>query len=458
MLSLYKIEVLDIFTFTLFLVMAFTAIYTRNSINLAFLLFAYFVLRFNLIEANGLFRYISDVVALFALFFLVREVALKRVFLRWFDYGFAVFAVIFLVISKLNGVPVLPALIQIRALFVIYPVYIYFREVGFPDFRSKAAHFDSYFKIIAWWLFLQAIIEKTTNKTILPTLYVQYNFIADTNYARVYGWASNPNSLGAIAILLMVLAVYLIMKNLSERKKLLTHVSLLAAILFLTVSRSAILSLIFLFGFLWMFRNIDAANITKAMKFLSGALGRGLVIAAVVIVAAMFIPKVLNIYFYGYTEEKTLKRLITFVQKKEIASSAVGGRLYNAKLALQISTESPKNFLIGTGLATFGGSGGQFWSPPSYKKHKLPPWFYSDLFYATLLVEMGILGLLLFMILLTFVFLSNQNLSWPVKGSIMAMFYFWCFFYNVVEIQSVYYLVLLFGATGLKTNSEQFIT
>lgn len=455
LLSLWRIELFDVFVLALFFVVATIAIIGQRGLDFSILFLFYLIFRFNLIDSNILFRYGTDMIAAVIVLYLATLILRKKAKVKWFDLVVIFYGLFYLGWSLFNGVPILPTFIELRALFVLYPAYWFIRELD-KEYTGKTYSIVFLTKTMAWLFAIQAIIEKLTEKEILSTVWlkIRADGLSVTNFPRVYGWTANPNSLGAVCVLSLILIVYLIFIGVNKKKLFMPSI-LFSVVLFLTISRSAWLGLVLVLGFMYFNKEISYSKRKEFLKFLIKSIVIGFAIGLVVVQVAKLEPKKLVKDVFqkkaGHKSTQAYSRLTSFVGEKEMESSASGGRLFYARKAIEISTDKVTNTLFGTGLATFGTSGSFFWNPPQYSKYGLPTKrkFYSDSFYLALLVEQGILGVFLFFIFTLAVLFYNRKKPWIIRGSVFLLFYFLSLFYNVIELQFLWFSILLLGGTTL---------
>lgn len=448
-LSLVASAEFGIFVFMGYLCLLALALAYRRATETVFLLAMYYLTRFQLALGFDTFRYVSDVIVVFALIALLVDIARGRARVRWWDWLAAGVLAWMVGVSLMRGIPLGPVAIQVRALFALYPVYVLLRERGFASDPSERAVPMLYYTVAVWWLALGAFWEKVFNKQLLPTLFVQETVISVTNWPRVYGWPANPNSLGAASALLIIAGIAFLAKG-WPRERLGIPMALLAATLTLTVSRSAFWGLAVFVLALVIFKGLGGLPRRDALLFLGRWIAIGIAVALVAILLGRFVPSVVASMRPGAGFD-VFGRFIT--GEDELEQSQQGGRLFSLKTALSIVTDSPGDFVVGQGLATYGSSGSRFWESPLATRFDLPEKFYSDFQYGTLWVETGIIGLLGFLGLIACVAWGNRGAPLPVRLSLLAITYLWFLFYNVPEIQGVWFLVLLVMGTSITAPS-----
>jgi len=438
-------------TFAVFALVIAFAVAERRVTDLALLSVTYYVFRFQLIESSLPFKYLSDVLFLLGAVGVIWLLLTHRARLRSYDYLFGAWAVFAFVVSQMRGVPIIPSVIQMRALLAVYPLMVFMREVGFdarPDRHAAAVRFGEF---CAWWIFGQAVLEKVTGKLVLPTLFVSETCISRTNFPRVYGWISNPNSLGALCVLMIAL-VLLYQSRGGDPKISRRVIFALTATLALSVSRSAAIGLVVFFGLLFFAGGLPRLDVRSLRALLARPVAAGIALAVVVTLLGTVVPRMINAAFSGDTGLSMFERFIT--DDEEIEGSMIGGRLFSLRTGLDIATSDVPTFFIGSGLATFGSAGSNFWESPLYEPYGIPEGFYADLFYGMMLVEVGLVGLLLYVGGVVVMAFSSRGIPFAWRMGVLSLFLIWNIFYNVAEIHSVFSVMIIsLGCIGGTTRS-----
>jgi O-antigen ligase len=190
---------------------------------------------------------------------------------------------------------------------------------------------------------------------------------------RVFSIIGNPNALGALLVLLIPLAVALVLSEDKLIKKIVFSISALAmtGCLIFTGSRSS-----------W----IGLAVTLLIYSLISGKKKLIIALAAVAILAYIFVPSVQNRIYYMTTPEY-------------ITSSLRDGRFARWPKAIEMFMA---NIWYGVGFGRFGGSVAAL--------NKVRGSFYIDNYYIKIAVEMGLFGLISFILIL------YNALAWSIRA------------------------------------------
>jgi O-antigen ligase len=244
---------------------------------------------------------------------------------------------------------------------------------------------------------------------LLPAkLAVDQARVVGVNAGRPYGWLNNPNVVGELGFLALVLA-YDYFRSRAFRPAWLSGLTFafFAAMVVLSFSRSAyIVVLVSAALFFFGARGRERAGIVAlvllmavAVAAMPGARARAVFGRAPVAVAAAPVHHVHHVRHphvrshHGRSVTTTGRRHTTPATAcGYLCTSSRAGRLHNFRVALHLARHHP----FGTGLGTFGSAGAL-----AFHVHlkDLPKNFYADNQYTVILVETGLPGALLFALL-----------------------------------------------------------
>jgi hypothetical protein len=432
--------------------LATAALVGERTVDAAVLLGAYYLVRFPLVAQFPAATWVGDWFSLVTLVLVAVGLAQGRFRVRWFDWTALGLAAAVLAWSLLGAhVPPVPALVQVRAMLGLYPVYVFFREAGFSDFERLAGNARTYLLVAVAGIAVVAAAEKIGHKVLGAVATVRADALAGSlgpnNFPRAYGLTGNPNTLGAVAVLLTVLVLVAFARGALGRWDAYPALGALAMTIVLTVSRSAALGFVVMVVALAVLGGLGPR--LPGMRALSmlgiGAL-LGLAMAAVVVAASLGAPPPSGVA--GGTGNDLLVYTRFFVGGEEVGRSAQEGRLYTIKTAGRILAERPAVAVVGDGLGTFGGSGSKTWRPPLYDRFGIATGFNSDFMYGTLLIETGLIALVAFLVVVFAIVRAGPGPS-AVRWGLLGVFALWGLFYNVFEMHVVFYLWLLTAGTAL---------
>lgn len=448
--SVFETPIVAAVAFALFIELFIIAVIQRRPVDIALLAGLYFVFRFNLIAASPVFRYGTDLITVATALMVLILLVGRSARLRWYDWIFVAFGVYSAGVGLMRDVPVTPLLVQLRALLGVYPLFVLVRELGFERAGDRAPAVLAFYHLFAWALLAQAFIEKATGKLLFMTAFVRLGGISFTNWPRVYGWTANPNSLGALCVLLIGVGLLLAAWGFKGRW-LNTAISLYFATLMLSVSRSALWGLLVLLAII-LFKPTFEGTARRAIgKLAAKRFAIGAAIAVSAIVVSLIVPLVMP-FFVSSVEGADegfgiYERFIT--GEDEVEGSMKGGRLFSLRTGLTIATQGADDLLIGQGPATYGSAGSNFWESPLYEPFDIPEGFYADMFMVMMVVEVGLVGLGLFVLGLVGLMRDNRGMPLAWRFAILAVLTLWCLFYNVPELAMLFFPILMFMGVPL---------
>lgn len=450
--SIWQIHVISAAVFALFVLVFAFAVLERRVVDIVLLAGVYFVFRFHLIESAPHYRYLTDLITLVSGAAVLYLLVSRRARLKWYDGVFVAWGVYALALALFRDVPLMPAIIQVRALLGVYPLFVLTRELGFAEAASRRMAGLAFYHFFAWALFAQAFIEKAFGKVLFMTSFVRWTSISVTNWPRVYGWTANPNSLGALCVLLIALGVLLAAWGFDGRW-LRTSLALYFSTLVLSVSRSAMWGLLVFLGIVLAQRAFEGLARRDIVRLVARPFAIGLACAVLAIALSIVVPKITQALHQGDSGFGIFGRFVT--GDEEVESSIKGGRLFSLRTGLEIATRGAGDLVLGQGPATYGSAGSNFWESPLYEPYEIPEGFYADMFGVMMLVEVGLLGLGLFVAGVVGLAWANRTMPVAWRLGIGALLALWSLFYNVPELTMLYFPILLFLGVPLPRPREE---
>lgn len=352
---------------------------------------------------------------------------------------------------------------QVRSIGAYYLFYFVIRNFGYGK-----EHFLTVVKllqIVNIPLFALGIIEKVTSKTVLFPSSVADGILYPSNFSRIYSMFYNPNTYGLFIMLTLFLTW--IARLYFNKKTNIVYYCIFFSALWLTMSRSSIImvgviSVAFLVFLIYR----------KRLKELYKTILKSAVIVIAVIVALNFgLNWGANQYYQHFlassTHDKTsiqnsldlnfVDRLNEASDQKIVTSSQQDGRLFSLKTSLRVMMDHP---IWGAGFGSFGSAASLNRESAIVEQYGLFQGFYSDLEYAKLFAENGILGTALFFAFLISILIKNRKSFFKL---------FLCFvigwfglFFNIFEVQigaMIFWSMLGFeGITSIQEKSTGRIT
>lgn len=343
-----------------------------------------------------------------------------------------------------NDVPMSVMLMQIRSISVNYVIYFVVRNFNFG--KKEFFRVVQVLQIVTYILFVFAVVEKITSKSVLFSEEVAMGIIYPSNFARVYSLLYNPNTYGLFLSVAFFASAY---KSffLGEKNNIAFYIVTITSI-FLSMSRSTLIIMII------------GIVVFTAMLFLSKSAKkdwkRVIIRTVIAVVAVCIITNVLSLgtsLYYdnvinnseGVNEQissvakdsmglSTADRLSEMRDDEIYENSATNGRIFSVMTGLKIFKKYP---VFGTGFGTYGSGASLNWSngkgPATYEEFGVFYPFYSDNEYIKVLVENGLVGALLFVAFL--IFILKASLKNSLKLFMCVLMAWYGMFYNIMEIQ-----------------------
>lgn len=367
--------------------------------------------------------------------------------LKSYDIVFVVYLLLFSITSLLiNDIVAAAVIFQIRSFSLYYFMFIIIRNLSFDKNHLRLVL--KILQFVSLVLFVLAIIEKVTSKTLLFPRSIASNIIYSSNYARVYSLFLNPNTFGIFITFVIVLTFYNYLVN--RNKFDLVIFTTLFISLVLTMSRSSIIITVLLICSLLVYfiikfrKNIDKSLIIKL-----------LCVVVIIFLSYFGLNQSSKVYYkqiikgskneYLVNQNKkindslnlgTSDRFENTLDDKEVENSLTNGRLYSIKKGIEIFKDYP---ITGSGFSTFGSASGLNYKPYTIEKYELISPFYSDNQYIGILAETGIIGTLLILSFALLLLYDNRKNIINVL-LILAMLWFGLFV-NILEVQIATFLI-----------------
>ena len=289
---------------------------------------------------------------------------------------------------------------QVRSIGIYYIFYFLIRNFGYgKDHFIKVVRVLQYVSIP---LFALGLVEKITSKTVLFPSSVADGIIYPSNFSRIYSMFYNPNTFG-LFIMLTLFLTWIARIYFNEKTNIAFYCILFASLWF-TMSRSsliitAVISVAFLIFLIY----------NKRIKILYKTILKSAAIVLAVVIALHF----------GVTSDKAA-----------VDSSQQDGRLFSLKTSLKVMKDYP---IWGAGFGSFGSAASLNRESALIEKYGLFEGFYSDIEYAKVFAENGILGTALFFAFLISILIKNRKNFF--KLFLCFIIGWFGFFFNIFEVQ-----------------------
>jgi O-antigen ligase len=374
----------------------------------------YTPIRFFLIDfVASPFRFFSDL-AVFAVLLLALPILWKRLFpLHVSEWFFLAFAVIGLISSFINQIPLFHALAGLRGYFLFFflTMVLYRLPLDIAWLRRIVQLTMG----MAIFLVLTSVLGLVLFGSYGPAAWVEA--LSLTNKGRLLGLLKNPNGYGAYLMMIILAMIAWYLHILPERGRVVSHRIVHAYVPGRTAEAfqfrafGLVLALV-LFALVYTFSRSSwlgtaFGTITLVLVSLRSWRKAWLPILITVLMVipffvpiAKYLPTFENAPFApGDGGERSLadlrqERLEETFSEGTLALSQGSGRLFRLQLGATIIRE---HFWLGTGLATFGGSGAMNSPYNIHEEYNLPPDFPADNQYLRVWVETGTLGFIAFM-------------------------------------------------------------
>lgn len=383
---------------------------------------------------------IPDIIIVVLAFWYVISVRFRLKFKIYDIFFLAFLGTAFISTVFINDVGLMPYIFQVRSIGIYYILFYIARNMHFGT--KEYIKLVRTLQIAALILFAFAIVEKVTSKTVLFPVSVAESIVSSTNFARVYSLLYNPNTYGLFVVLTFFASICLDFYC-NTKTNIFVYISFAVSI-FMSMSRSTLIIL----GIGIILILIQLIIDKKLMKIWKVLLKKVVIVA----VSAAIIVGAVNILSAVYYEDVILKsdkisqhqqgqagnslgvgagdRLSEMGDSDMYVSSSVDGRIFSVTKGIEIFKDHP---IFGTGFGTFGSSASMNYEPDIYEEYDIPFPFYSDIEYAKILAENGIVGVVLFAGFLLSILWAYRKDHYKLLIC-LTIGWFGCFF-NIFEVQ-----------------------
>lgn len=456
------------------------------------LIFLIFFLPFR--ELVSLYTYsfvkILPDILIYLLFVLVIFKNKFKLNLKKYDIFYICFLLIGLFSTFINQVSFISYLFQFRSITTMYVLFYVLRnsDLKTDDYKLVVKSLT----IVCIVLVLFAIIEVVSNKCLLFPLEWAYEIGYKTNFVRAYSFINNPNTF-ALFLLFSMILYYYFNKDSNCRYSVIFYMLCFIGI-FISSSRSAMLSVLFFMAYLFidMIKKKNLKNflmfliiislsfiLTIVLNFLKEKInisGEASKILTVDCNNASSITNESDRIYCSKREELNKKEDYSIIENNvsniqnnsnstkddldpdnskisvldrwnevvvglTFENSMKNGRLFHIVKGIEILSDSP---IYGTGFGTFGSSGSLMVIPKIYEKYNLYEGFYADNEYIKVIVETGLVGFIFYIL---FIFQLFKNYGKKIYAAMsFLIFLFVGLFYNIFEIQVLsflFYIILI---------------
>lgn len=383
---------------------------------------------------------IPDVIIVLLAFWYVISIRFRLKFKMYDIFFLAFLGTAFISTVFINDVGLMPYIFQVRSIGIYYILFYIARNMHFGT--KEYIKLVRSLQIVALILFVFALIEKVSSKTLLFPIELAESIVSSTNFARVYSLLYNPNTFG-LFIVLVLFASICIDFYCNVKTNVFIYISFAVSI-FMSMSRSTLI-ILFVGLALILLQLILDKKLAKMWKNLIKKV-------VVIVVSMVLIVGATNILSNVYYENVILKsdkisqqqqgqvgnslgvstgdRLSEMGTSDMYVSSSVDGRIFSVTKSIEVFKDHP---IFGTGFGTFGSSASMNYEPEIYEQYDIPFPFYSDIEYAKILAENGIVGVVLFAAFLLSILWFYRKDHFKLLICI-TIGWFGCFF-NIFEVQ-----------------------
>lgn len=383
---------------------------------------------------------IPDVIIVLLAFWYVISIRFRLKFKMYDIFFLAFLGTAFISTVFINDVGLMPYIFQVRSIGIYYILFYIARNMHFGT--KEYIKLVRSLQTVALILFVFALIEKVSSKTLLFPIELAESIVSSTNFARVYSLLYNPNTFG-LFIVLVLFASICIDFYCNVKTNVFIYISFAVSI-FMSMSRSTLI-ILFVGLALILLQLILDKKLAKMWKNLIKKV-------VVIVVSMVLIVGATNILSNVYYENVILKsdkisqqqqgqvgnslgvstgdRLSEMGTSDMYVSSSVDGRIFSVTKSIEVFKDHP---IFGTGFGTFGSSASMNYEPEIYEQYDIPFPFYSDIEYAKILAENGIVGVVLFAAFLLSILWFYRKDHFKLLICI-TIGWFGCFF-NIFEVQ-----------------------
>lgn len=383
---------------------------------------------------------IPDVIIVLLAFWYVISIRFRLRFKIYDIFFLAFLGAAFISTVFVNDVGLMPFIFQVRSIGIYYILFYIARDMHFET--KQYIKLVKILQIVSLVLFAFAIIEKITSKTVLFPVELAESILSPTNFARVYSLLYNPNTFGLFIVLVLFASLCLDFYC-NTKTNIFIYISFGVSI-FMSMSRSTLI-ILFVGLALILVQLIIDKKLAVAWKSLVKK-------AVIVVVSMTIIVGATNALSNLYYENVILKsdklsqqqqgqvgnslgvstgdRLSEMGTSDMYVSSSVDGRIFSVTKSIEVFKDHP---VLGAGFGTFGSAASMNYKPAIYDQYDIPFPFYSDIEYAKILAENGVVGVVLFAAFLLSILWFYRKDRYKILICI-TIGWFGCFF-NIFEVQ-----------------------
>lgn len=414
----------------------------KFSFGLVMFLFAFVTFRTplaDILKTNAI-KAIPDILVLgLAVWYLI-EIRMRLKF-KVHDVLFLAFlAEAFVSTVFINHVGIMPFVFQVRSIGIYYILYYVVRNMGFG--KDEYIKLTRLLQVMAVILFVFAVIEKVTSKTVLFSQEFADSIIYADNFARAYSLFYNPNTYGMFLAVTLFMSLYI--GFFCEAKTNAFIYIVIAVSVYLSMSRSTIL-IIAIGGALFVLQLFLSGKMQKEYKCV---LKTAVIVALCASVLSFVAVKATDAYYDAYianssslsehhqsiagnsNKVSTGDRLDEMNDDKTITASQTDGRIYSVKTGLLVFKDHP---VFGAGFGTYGSAASLNFPSPIYEQYNIRSTFYADNEYIKVVAENGALGVLLFGAFLISILVCYRRDRFKLLICLVIGWY--GIFYNIFEVQ-----------------------
>lgn len=380
---------------------------------------------------------LTDVLTISVLLWFVIDSKLRLKF-RLQDFLFLGFlGLAFISTVFVNNSSISVFIYQVRSIGMYYIFYFCIRNFGYG--KKEFITILKVLQIVSFTLLALGIVEKISSKTLFFPESVSNAILYPSNFTRVYSMFYNPNTFG-LFIIMTILLSWTAQLFLEHRTNIVIYCALFLS-LWLSMSRSSLIVICFMafvfLGYIVLTRKIKE-NWLQILK-------TSAIVVVVVFLANLLINWGTHQYYTEFIATHRIEsapvagssldldfsdRLDEVNSDTIVDNSSSDGRIYSVKTCFKVLKDYP---LVGAGFGTYGSAASLVYGSPIAKDYKLSTTFYSDIEYAKLLAENGILGTLIFVAFLFAVLWDNRKSFFKI---ILCVTIAWFgLFYNIFEVQ-----------------------
>lgn len=369
-----------------------------------------------------------------------------KINVKSYDLLFAMFLLIGLISSLINGTSLLAYALQVRSISTMYIMFYILRNsrLQIEDYRKTSKVLMG----VSLTLTIFALIEHISSKLwLFPTVWKD-SIIYASNFARTYSLMNNPNTFAFFCYMVMLLVYFINRKNQKTIHYIFYGLTFLAILI--SASRSTLIVLALFFAFI-IYDSINKKSFKMFCRLAALLIAAAVVLIPLDLIKTAVTEKIGN----GDTTQNIamIDRFEEIVSGTTVENSSENGRIFIVKQGIEIFTKHP---ILGTGFGTYGSAGARMVTPKLYEEYNLYEKFYADNEYIKVFVETGLIGTITYVLFILSMLKHCLNSKYKVLA--LISFLFIGMFYNIFEFQSicfVLYLILSYIDTEQENNLLQ---